>query len=46
MELLVHRHGLFDLIVLDEDCFRLVELLVKDSKLGLNSEVVDAFSGY
>jgi len=46
MKLLVHSHGFFDLIMLDEDRLCLVELLVKDSKLGLNSEVVDAFCSY
>jgi len=46
MKLLVHGHGLFDLIVLNEDCLRLVELLVEDGKLGLNSEVVDALLGH
>ena len=46
MELLVHGHGLLDLIVLDEDCLSLVELLIEDCKLRLNSEVVDAFLGH
>ena len=45
MQLLVHRHGLFDLVVLEEDGLRAVELFVEDGELGLHAEVVDAFDG-
>jgi len=43
VKLLIHGHGLLDLVVLDEDCLGLVELLVEDRELRLNSEVIDAF---
>lgn len=45
MQLLVHGHRLFDLIVLDEDSFGFVELLVEHGELGLHAEVVDALLG-
>lgn len=43
VKLLIHGHGLLDLVVLNEDCLGLVELLVEDCELSLNSEVIDAF---
>ena len=43
VQLLVHRHGFFDLVVLDQNRFSLVELLVQDSKLCLDSKVVCTF---
>ena len=46
VELLVHSHCLFNLIVLDQDSLSLVELLVKNCKFGLNSEVVDTLLGH
>jgi len=45
MELLIHCHCLFNLIMLDEDRLSLVELLVKNCQFGLDSEVIDAFLG-
>lgn len=44
VELLVHSHSLFNLIVLEEDCLSSVELLVEHGKLGLHSEVLKALS--
>ena len=44
MELLIHLHGFFNLVILDQDGFCLVELLEQDSKLGLDSEVVNALA--
>lgn len=45
VQLLVHGHGFFDLVVLDQDCLSLVELLVEDGHLGLDTEVLGALSG-
>lgn len=44
VKLLVHGHSLFDLVMLDQDSLSLVELLVEDSHLGLDTEVVGALS--
>ena len=43
MELLVHSHGFLNLVMLDQDGFSLMELLVEHSHFGLNTEVVRAF---
>ena len=43
VQLLIHSHGFFNLIMLDKDGFSLVELLLEHSELGLNPEVLDAF---
>lgn len=45
VELLIHSHRFLDFIVLNKDCFCLVELLVQDCELGLHPEVVRAFLG-
>ena len=45
MKLLVHGHSLFNLIMLDQNCFSLVELLVEYSHLGLHAEVFRSLSG-
>ena len=45
VKLLVHRHSLFDFIMLNKNSLSLVELLIKNGKLRLNAEVVNAFSG-
>ena len=45
MKLLVHGHSLFNLIMLDQNCLSLVELLVEHSHLGLHAEVFRALSG-
>mmetsp|Transcript_19212 Transcript_19212/g.26023 ORF Transcript_19212/g.26023 Transcript_19212/m.26023 type:complete len:287 (-) Transcript_19212:1348-2208(-) len=42
MKLLVHSHGLLDLIVLNENSLCLMELLVEDGHLGLDAEVLGA----
>jgi hypothetical protein len=46
MELLVHSHSFFHFIVLKENCFSSVELFVKNGKLCLDSEIVNAFTCY
>jgi len=43
VQFLVHVHGFFDLIILDENGLSLMELLVKNSKSGLNTEVISTF---
>ena len=43
VKLLVHGHSFLDLIMLYENGLSFMELLVQDSKLCLNSEVVDSF---
>lgn len=43
MQLLIHSHSFFNLVVLDQDRFSLVELLVQHSKFSLNSKVVSSF---
>ena len=43
VKLLVHGHGFLDLIMLNENGLSLMELLVQDSKLCLDSEVVNSF---
>jgi hypothetical protein len=42
VEFLIHSHGFLNFIILNEDCFSLMELLVEYRKLGLDSKVVDA----
>lgn len=44
VELLVHGHSLFDLIMLNKDSFSLMELFLKHGKLSLNTEVVSTLS--
>jgi len=41
MKLLIHGHCFFDLVMLDQNGLGLVELLLEDSQLGLNSEIAD-----
>lgn len=43
VQLLIHSHSFFDLIVLDEDSLSFMELLFKDSQLGLHSKVIESF---
>ena len=40
VKLLVHSHGLFDGVVLDQDCLSLVELLIQHCEFDLDSEVI------
>ena len=42
--LLEQRHGLFDLVILQENGLSPVELLVQDSQLGLHAEVLQTLS--
>lgn len=44
MELLVHCHSFLYLIILKKNGLSTMELFVKDSQFGLDSEVIDAFS--
>lgn len=43
VQLLVHSHGFFDLVVLDKDGLSLVELFLENSKLSLNTEIFNTF---
>jgi hypothetical protein len=46
VELLIHCHSFFNFIILKENSFSAMELLVKDGKLGLNSKVLKTFLSY
>ena len=46
VELLIHSHSLFDGIVLDQDGFSLMELLIQHGELDLNAEVINSLSCY
>lgn len=43
VQLLIHGHGLFYLVVLEENSLGAMELLVEHCQLGLHSEVLNAF---
>jgi len=42
MKLLIHRHSLFDGIVLYQDCLSLMELLIQHGELDLDAEVINS----
>ena len=45
MQLLIHSHGFFNFIMLNQDSFGFMELFIEYSKLCLDSEVVYSLLG-
>lgn len=44
MQLLIHHHGIFNFVVVEQQFLCFIELLLKHCKLALNSEILQSIS--